>query len=306
MQQKHFLGLSAAGFHRIAYTEWGDPADPRPVVCVHGLTRNGRDFDVLAAALAARGRRVVCPDIVGRGRSDWAADPAVYGYPQYCADMGALIARLGAEEVDWVGTSMGGLIGMFVAGARNTPVRRLVMNDIGPFIPKAFMERLRSYVGQPLRFPSLAALEAHLREIHAPFGPLTDAQWRHLAEHGAQALRSGGYVLACDPHIADAIRAGEAMDIDLWAAWARVSVPVLVVRGARSDLLGPDIVADAGYAPAPRRRGAGGAGGGACAGPDGGRPGAGRRRLAVRNRQHLVPGAISRRRAAPPSRARSR
>jgi pimeloyl-ACP methyl ester carboxylesterase len=244
MEQKHFLGFAAGGFHTVAYTERGDPKDPRPVICVHGLTRNGRDFDVLAAALAARGRRVICPDVVGRGRSQWVADAAIYGYPQYCADMAALIARLGVEDVDWIGTSMGGLIGMFLAGAPGTPIRRLVMNDVGPFVPKAFMARLRTYVGQPVRFASVDELETHLRQIHASFGPLSDAQWRHLAEHSAHALRSGDYVLAYDPKIGDAIKAApEPADIDLWAYWQLVHVPVLVVRGAESDMLGPGIVA---------------------------------------------------------------
>lgn len=243
MEQKHFLGLTSGGFHRVAYTEWGPADDPRPVVCVHGLTRNGRDFDALAGVLAAGGRRVICPDIVGRGRSDWPADAAAYSYPQYCADMAALIARLGVAEVDWVGTSMGGLIGMFLAAAKGTPIRKLVMNDIGPFIPKAFVARLGSYVGQPVRFADLEALERYLREIHAPFGPLTDAQWRHMAEHSARPLGEGGYGLAYDPRIGDPFKASpEPADVDLWAAWAPVRAPVLVIRGALSELLSADVV----------------------------------------------------------------
>lgn len=244
MQQKHFFGLAPGGFHKIAYTEWGDPADPCPVVCVHGLTRNGRDFDALAAALAAAGRRVVCPDIVGRGRSDRLADPAGYGYPQYCADMAALIARLDVDKVDWVGTSMGGLTGMFLAGAPRSPVRRMVINDIGPLVPKAFIARLRGYVGQPIRFAGLAEAEAYFRETYAPFGRLTDAQWRHLTEHGVQRMRAGCYVLAYDPKIGAALNtADEPADIDLWPAWSKVGVPVLVIRGALSDLLSAEVVA---------------------------------------------------------------
>ena len=136
MIEDSLLGLSAAGFHRIAYTDWGDPAAERVVVCVHGLTRNGRDFDWLAESLADRGARVVCPDIVGRGRSDWLANAAGYTDPQYLADLTALIARLGVSEVSWVGTSMGGLLGMVLAAQPNTPIRRLVINDVGPFVPK--------------------------------------------------------------------------------------------------------------------------------------------------------------------------
>lgn len=268
MKQKHFLGLAPGGFHKLAYTEWGNPDDPCPVVCVHGLTRNGRDFDFLAQALAESGRRVICPDIVGRGRSMWVQNPATYAYPQYCADMAALIARLDVQAVDWVGTSMGGLIGMFLAGALRSPVRRLLMNDIGPFIPKSFIARLRGYVGAPKRFASPDEVEAYLREIHRTFGPLSDAQWRHLAEHSAQLMRGGYYVPAYDPKIGAAFQAdGDPEDVDMWAAWSLVSAPVMAIRGAQSDLLSRDlvarmrdqhrskqveelVVADAGHAPA--------------------------------------------------------
>jgi len=161
MNQQSFLGLGPHGFHRIAYVEWGEARDPA-VICAHGLTRNGRDFDRLAAALADA-RRVVCPDMAGRGRSDWLADGAGYGCPQYCADMNALIARLAVEAVDWVGTSMGGLIGLMLAAMPGSPIRRLVLNDIGPFIPKAALERMAGYVGKDPGFADRAALEAYLR-----------------------------------------------------------------------------------------------------------------------------------------------
>jgi len=167
MREKSFLGLSAAGFHTVAYTEWGAPDATRPVVCVHGLTRNGRDFDPLAASLAGTGRRVACPDVVGRGRSGWLADPMLYGFPQYMADMAALLARLDAAEVDWVGTSMGGLIGMFLAARPGSPIRRLVLNDVGPFVPKAALDVIAAYVGQAPAFPDLEAAEGYLRTIHA-------------------------------------------------------------------------------------------------------------------------------------------
>ena len=160
------------------------------MVCVHGLTRNGRDFDHLAAVLSADAR-VICPDIVGRGRSDRLADPEHYALPTYIAHMIQLIERLGLDQVDWVGTSMGGLIGMGVAVADAAKIRRLVLNDVGPFLPKAALERINTYLGLDLRFADLAALEAHLRAIHAGFGPLSDAEWRHLAEHSALARADG-------------------------------------------------------------------------------------------------------------------
>ena len=239
MKNNSILSLSAAGFHRIAYTEWGTAAAPRTVVCVHGLTRNGRDFDVLAAALADAAR-VVCPDVAGRGGSGWLADSSAYAYPQYLADMSALIARLDTDAVDWIGTSMGGLIGMFMAVQPNTPVRRLIVNDVGPFIPKAALQRIAEYVGAGRSFADVAEVEAYLREVHAPFGPLSDEQWRHFVEHSVREVDGGRVALHYDPGIADAFRKGpieEIDDLDLWSVWDKISCPVLVLRGAESDLL---------------------------------------------------------------------
>lgn len=265
MIEDGFLGLSPQGFHRVAYTQWGDPAAERTVVCVHGLTRNSRDFDALATALAEAGLRVVCPDMVGRGRSDRLADPMDYGAPQYVRDMTALIARLGVDRVDWVGTSMGGVVGMQLAAERNSPVGRLVLNDIGPFIPKAPLDLIAAYVGWSPVLASVEEVEAHMRRIYAGFGTLTDAQWRHLAMHEARPRADGGYSLGYDPAIAEPIRRNPPTDVDMWSDWDRIEGPVLVVRGAASEVLpagvveqmrgrGPGIrvheVADAGHAPA--------------------------------------------------------
>src|SRR5258708_7125512 len=172
--------LGPHGFHRIGYVEWAGPPGARTVLCVHGLTRNGRDFDVLAEALARRWR-VVCPDVAGRGKSEWLSHGEDYAYPLYLADMTALIARLDVAEIDWVGTSMGGLIGMMLAAQPGTPIRRLVVNDVGPLIAKEGLERIATYVGEDPSFPDLAALEAYQRRVAASFGQLTDAQWHHLA-----------------------------------------------------------------------------------------------------------------------------
>jgi pimeloyl-ACP methyl ester carboxylesterase len=238
MRPGHVWGLSAGGFHRMAYIAWGREGGTgkRPAICVHGLTRNARDFDRLAAALSTD-RHVVCPDVVGRGQSDWLTDPAAYGYAQYCADMAVLIARLGRDEVDWVGTSMGGLIGMTLAAQPNSPIRRLVLNDVGPFIPAQALRRLGSYVGQDRRFDDLAGLEAYLRQTHATFGALDDAAWRHLAVHGHRRLPDGRWGLAYDPAIGRGFAAATVMDIDLSALWQKVQCPVLVLRGTESDLL---------------------------------------------------------------------
>ncbi len=230
--------LSPKGFHRMAYTEWGAPEAARVVLCVHGLTRGGRDFDALAAALAGAGCRVVCPDVVGRGSSDWLADPAGYGYPQYLADVTVLLARLEVDQIDWVGTSMGGLMGMMLAAQPGTPVRRLVLNDVGPFIPKAALERIAGYVGHDPRFVDMAAAEAYLRDRHAGFGALGDEDWRHLTETSVAPAEAGGALrLRYDPAIGAAFRARPVEDLDLWPVRDKVSCPTLVLRGARSDLL---------------------------------------------------------------------
>ena len=236
MRKSSFLGLSPHGFHRVAYTEWGKADNPRVLMCVHGLTRNGRDFDVLAEAMQDQ-YRVICPDIVGRGQSDWLSHSSDYSYPQYVADMNALIARANASELHWVGTSMGGLIGMMLAAQPNTPIRRMVMNDVGPFIPKASLERLAQYVGRAPAMESVADVEQYLRVVMAPFGKLTDAQWHHMAQHSAKQLGDGKFALHYDPAIADVFKSAAVQDINLWMFWQAVVCPVLVIRGAQSDLL---------------------------------------------------------------------
>jgi pimeloyl-ACP methyl ester carboxylesterase len=220
----------------LSYADWGSPGTARTVVCVHGLTRNGRDFDHLARVLAGD-RRVICPDIAGRGLSDPLTDPEHYALPTYVAHMVQLLSRLGLDEVDWVGTSMGGLIGMGVAAMEASPIRRLVLNDIGPFLPKLALQRINSYLGLDLRFASLDALEAHLREIHAGFGPLTDAEWRHLAEYSAARREDGRFGLNYDQRLGQPMKTGPIEDVDLWPVWDQIRCPVLVLRGISSDLL---------------------------------------------------------------------
>ena len=240
MKSDHVLCLSGTGFHRMHYVEWGDPDAERVAICVHGLTRNGRDFDFLAQALAPD-CRVVCPDIAGRGNSDWLYAKKDYAYPQYCADIAALIARVTAggkpRRVYWVGTSMGGVIGMLLASRTQSPIEKLVLNDVGTVIPKAALERICSYVGRDPRFKTLDELEAMLRIVCAPFGPLTDAQWRHLAETGARQHEDGSWGLRYDPGIAIPFQKGPFEDVDLWPFWDAIACPTLLLRGANSDLL---------------------------------------------------------------------
>jgi len=234
--------LGSRGFHRMQYVEWGNPAAERVVICVHGLTRNGRDFDTLARALPEF--RVVCPDVVGRGGSDWLAAPEDYGYAQYCADLTVLIGRVTAanggkpRRLCWVGTSMGGILGMLLAARPKTPVDRLVMNDVGAFIPAASLERLGTYVGKDLRFRDLGEVEAYLRVVCAPFGLLTDEQWRHLAEHSARQLPDGAWGMSYDPAIGIPFQQAEPMkDVNLWQPYDAIRCPTLLLRGAQSDLL---------------------------------------------------------------------
>ena len=226
--------LLGTAFRSMAYAEWGE-ADAPVVVCVHGLTRNGRDFDPLARALAER-FRVLCPDLPGRGGSDWLEDASLYEPASYVVALSHLLAAVG-RPVGWVGTSLGGICGMLLAAAGGTPVTRLVLNDVGPHLPLAAMQRIRDYVGQAPAFDDLAGLERHLRRVHAPFGALDDAQWGHLARHSARRLADGRLALHYDPAIATPILARPASAVDLAAVWSAVRVPVLAIRGADSDLL---------------------------------------------------------------------
>jgi pimeloyl-ACP methyl ester carboxylesterase len=243
--------LDTQGLHRMAYWEWGDRDNPRVVVCVHGLTRQGRDFDTLARALAAD-YRVICPDVAGRGRSDWLADPMGYQVPAYVSDMVALLARVGAPQVDWVGTSMGGLIGMLLAARPGSPIRRLVLNDVGALVPWTALFRMKGYITRGRSFETLEEVEAYFRDVCATFGPLTDAQWQHLARHGARRNDEGGYELRYDPKIGDGLHGHVDPEfplgpdllrgIDLWSVWSKLELPTLVLRGADSDVLQPSTV----------------------------------------------------------------
>lgn len=253
---------SPAGLHRMAYWEWGDSDNDRVLLCVHGLTRTGRDFDLLAQALR-EDYRVVCPDVVGRGRSDWLADPAVYVVPQYVADMVTLIARLRPARLDWVGTSMGGLIGLALAGmataspalrpdrgpwglgmAADVPLGRMVFNDVGPALDLDGLSRIGEYVGQDARFDSFTQAVDYVRATSPGFGPHDAAGWAALTEHVFHE-HDGQWVKHYDLRMAqpfslqtpEAMAAGEAL---LWRAWDHLPVPSLILRGAQSDILSAD------------------------------------------------------------------
>ena len=235
--------LSAAGFHHMAYVEWGDAANPKVLVCVHGLTRCARDFDFLAQALADD-YRVVCPDVVGRGRSDWLRNKSLYAVPQYCADMTTLLAKLDVETVHWVGTSMGGLIGMALACQPETPITRLVLNDVGPVITAVSLSRIGTYLGTAPRFDSIEQAEAFVRFVSATFGSFSDEEWRHLTVHVTRTAGDGKIEFAYDPGIAQPFRemlaAGDGKDAEMWPLYDGIACPTLLLRGATSDLLTHD------------------------------------------------------------------
>ena len=241
----------ASGGHRMAFWEWGDPHAGHVIVCAHGLSRQGRDFDVLAQALRARagdGVRVVCPDVVGRGQSDWLKDPMGYQIPSYAADMLALLSQLKPTSLDWVGTSMGGLIGMVICGQPGlplpVPVRKLVLNDVGPAIEWQALQRIGQYLGNAPRFASLEQAAQAMWAISTSFGPHTPEQWLTLSKHMVKPMadEKAGVTLHNDPAIAVPFRsitqeAAAQGEVALWQVYDNIKAQTLLLRGANSDLL---------------------------------------------------------------------
>lgn len=219
----------------MAYREWGDPDNDRVLVCVHGLTRVSNDFDAFAQAVAAH-FRVICPDVVGRGRSGRLRDPMLYQLPTYVGDMVTLLARADAKTVHWFGTSMGALIGMVLASLPDSPIERMILNDAGPVLGAAAIARIGSYVGETPRFPTIEEAEVYIRRITAPFGPHTDAEWRFLTE---VVMRKDGdaWIRHHDPALAIPFQSTPQTDTILWHLYDAIRCPVLAVRGENSDLL---------------------------------------------------------------------
>ncbi len=233
--------LSPTGLHQMAYKQWGDPENPRVLLCVHGVTRVSDDFDHLAAAMSDR-FRVICPDIVGRGRSGRLRNPQHYQLPQYVADIVTLLARLDAVSVDWFGTSMGGLIGIGLASLADNPIKKLVLNDIGPALHPEALSRIGDYIGQDRRFARFEEAADYIKSISLPFGPHTDAQWQKLATDVLRQNPQGEWIRHYDLALAlpfqsatpESTRQAEAL---LWYAYDAIRCPTLLVRGAESDLL---------------------------------------------------------------------
>ena len=228
----------------MSYKEWGQPNNPNVLVCVHGVTRVGDDFDLLARDLA-RTYRVVCPDVVGRGRSDWLPTAAGYQLPQYVSDMVTLLARLDAETVDWLGTSMGGLIGLGLASLKANPVRKLILNDIGPTLNPTALQRIGEYIGEAVSFEDFDEAVAYIRSISATFGAHTEEEWKKLADDVLRQGPDGRWIRHYDLKLAapfkeatpEGTRVAEAL---LWQAYDTVSCPTLLIRGEYSDLLSND------------------------------------------------------------------
>lgn len=237
--------LAPSGGRKLAFVDWGAAGNERVAVCVHGLTRNSRDFDWLAASLSAT-HRVLAVDVAGRGRSEWLEQPSGYAIETYIGDIFELLADLGIGEVDWIGTSMGGIMGIAVAGHEDEAVRgairRLVLNDIGPFLPSAPMTQLAQRVGRAPLFPDMAAVEAYQHEVCAEWGDLPADRWAHLAEHSVREVEAGGFAYHHDPRIGDVVRAKSPVpDLDIWPVWDRITCPVMLLRGAESAILPADV-----------------------------------------------------------------
>jgi pimeloyl-ACP methyl ester carboxylesterase len=254
-QPRHlrYAGLGPHGRHELHALDWGSRDARRVVVCAHGFSGHARDFDFLAAELARGGARVICPDVAGRGGSAWLPTPLSYHFPQYLADFRSLLAHAGVREVHWIGTSMGGLLGMLLASEAASPVRSLVMNDVGAFLPADALVRIGRNLAAPPCFASRRDAEAHVRAAHRDWGEISGPQWAHLVRHGIRKSE-GGYRLHYDPQITRTMQPVPfAPGLFFWSAWYRVALPVLLVRGERSEVF-PASVAAAMLASNPRAR----------------------------------------------------
>lgn len=245
--EKSFPSVNSTGMHRIVYNDWG-PADGIPTICVHGLTGNGHDFDILAEELIKDGRRLICVDLPGRGRSDFLPNPLDYNYRQYCNDLMTLLAHAGIDTeqgVDWIGVSLGGLLGIWLASLPGTPIRRMILNDVGPIVPKPALDFIHSVISQTYVFDTIKDLETRMRQTRGlTWGPVTDAQWKLMAEHNARALDDGSITYGYDPEIAVVFENQPIGDADLWSAWDAIPCPVMVIHGKKSVVLTKPIISE--------------------------------------------------------------
>ena len=228
--------------HQIIFSDWGNE-DGRPIVCVHGLTGNGMDFDEIAPHLVQEGYRVIAPDLLGRGRSDFLDDPLEYNYDTYLADLRGLISHLGLDEVDWLGVSLGGLLGMRIAAEEDSLIARMILIDVGPEVPKEALDFIYEVIKEPYYFESVEALEARMRETRGlTWGPITDAQWAEMAKNNARKLPDGRITYGYDPEIARVFEDEPIGAVDIWDCWDKISCRLLVVHGGQSVLLTEQIL----------------------------------------------------------------
>ncbi|MFI4956374.1 MAG: alpha/beta fold hydrolase [Gammaproteobacteria bacterium] len=241
---KHTVTLpDPAGTHQMVYYEWGNPENPRVLVCLHGLTRNGRDFDFLAAALLNE-YRILAPDLIGRGKSEWMKDPALYTIEQYVADLVGWMHQLGLKKVDFLGASLGGILGMLITVQPNSPIQRLLLDDIGPIIKKESANRLSEEVESNPTFKSLGELKDFLKHVYATTGTMEPYHWDHLLAHDHISLPDGTYARAYDPQLFMSFLPMLHGDIAFWPVFKAIHIPIFVLHGEQSVVLTPDICAE--------------------------------------------------------------
>ncbi len=241
-KENYFLGLNPQGFHRLFYQEWGEKNSADTLICVHGLTRNSRDFSFLAEQLQHQ-YRVICPDVVGRGKSDWLNDKNSYQFAQYLADISVLIGRLEVNVIDWLGTSMGGLLGIFLASLPNTPIRKLIINDVGPFVPREALIEISQYAGNDLHFETFEEVVNYFKQLYVAWGDIPEQGWVHMATHSSSKLADGNFSLAYDQgFMASMKQHPEAItDFDIWPVFEKIQCPVLVLHGLNSKVLSNEV-----------------------------------------------------------------
>ncbi len=240
--------MAGSGKHALEVRDWGDVNTQQVVICVHGLTRNARDFDRIAAALAQRGKRVFSISMAGRGESEWLSNTADYNYASYAADCLAVLDNFHIRTVDWIGTSMGGIIGMIIAAHHPDRIRKLVLNDVGMKLPKEALARIYEYVhGMPRQFASREEADIYLRKTFAPFNITDPTHWAEFTEHSLRVHEAGGFKLACDPNILEPLRIAsnnftDVADVSLTDLWEKIRQPTFILRGERSDILSEETV----------------------------------------------------------------
>lgn len=246
MKESHIMSRNSQGHHKIVYSEWGEHHD-HIIICVHGLTGNAHDFDWIGPALATRGFRIIAVDMAGRGRSDFLPDPQDYNYRQYLHDINVLLSHLGVSGktgIGWLGISMGGLLGICLAGMEDSPIRRMVIDDIGPSMPQDDLDLIAQYISKPYIFENLKEMEDFMRQTRGlNWGPVAENQWAAMAENNARTLDDGRLTYAFDPAIAKIFAIEPVGDLDLWQCWDNIECPVLALRGADSTIF-PQNVAD--------------------------------------------------------------